>query len=425
MKRLLILPFFLVLSMLTFSQYDYPYKNPNVATIFGSSSLMLDNVSQNIPTQEYSITLPWAKPVPEAYWYNKGFKFSLVPQKQKAPLIFVLAGTGAAHNSVRNQLLQRIFYDAGYSVISISSPMNQNFIINGSSDRMPGIIYDDSVDIYNIMKEIYNKVKDKVKVSEFYLTGYSLGATESAMVAYIDDQEKVFNFKRVFMINPAVDAYDSAVRLDNFLNFPPNERAEKIAALIQRIMNQIVAGAIPDYTVIDIETIYSIFSRTLMSNREMQEIIGGAFRLTSIDLNYISDTINNMGVYGCTPAGKFTPMFSNFEKINFATFEDYVNKVAFPYFQKHSDKPIVLEDLLKKSRLNYIQDYLKNSKKIAVVTNADELILNEKEINYLKDTFKGRIIVYPYGGHCGNMFYTTNVKNMLNFFKEGELKNEN
>lgn len=425
MKQISILLLFLILSITTLSQYDYPYKNPNVATIFGSSTMMTENVSQSVPTKEYSITLPWAKPVPDAYWYNKGFKFSLIAQKHKAPLIFLLAGTGAAYNSVRSELFQRIFYDAGYSVISISSPMNPNFILNGSSTRMPGIIYDDSIDVYNTMKEAYKKVENKVKVTDFYLTGYSLGATEAAMVSYIDEQEKVFNFKRVFMVNPAVDAYKSAVKLDNFLNFPAPERATKIAAIIQRIINQIVAGAIPDYTVIDIETIFYIFSRTMMSNREMEELIGGAFRLTSIDLNYISDTVNNMGVYGCTPAGKFTQMFENFEKINFATFNDYVTKVAFPYFQKNSASPLTLDDLLKKSRLGYIQDYLKNSKKIAVVTNEDELILDKDDIAYLKDVFKDRIIVYPYGGHCGNMFYTTNVKNMLNFFKEGELKNEN
>lgn len=424
MKQISILLLFLILNITTLSQYDYPYKNPNVATIFGSSTVMTENVSASVPTEEYSITLPWVKEVPDAYWYNKGFKFSLNAQKKEAPLIFLLAGTGAAYNSIRNEIFQRIFYDAGYSVISISSPMNSNFILNGSSTRMPGIIYDDSIDVYNIMKEVYNKVKNKVKVTEFYLTGYSLGASEAAMVSYIDEQEKVFNFKRVFMINPAVDAYKSAVKLDSFLNFPAPERATKIAAIIQRIINQIVAGSIPDYTVIDIETIYSIFSRTMMSNREMEELIGGAFRLTAIDLNYISDTVNNMGVYGCTPAGKFTPMFENFEKINFATFDDYVTKVAFPYFKKNSTTPLTLEDVLKKSRLEYIQDYLQSSTKIAVVTNADELILNKEEIDYLKDTFKDRIIVYPYGGHCGNMFYTTNIKNMLNFFKEGELKNE-
>lgn len=425
MIKLLRVIFFLLISVSVFSEYDYPYKNPNVATIFGSSTMMTEGVSTDIPINEYSIKLPWTKKIPSEFWYNKGFKFSLVPQKKTAPLIFLLAGTGAAHNSLRNEFFQRILYDAGYNVISISSPMNSNFIINGSRSKMPGIIYNDSEDIYEIMKETYNRVKKDIQVTEFYIMGYSLGATEAAMIAYIDEQQKAFDFKRVFMVNPAVDAYKSAIKLDNYLNFPPEQRADKIAEIINTIIDKIVRGAVPEHTVLDIENIYKLFAKSDMTNREMEELIGGAFRLSSIDLNYISDALTGRKVYHCKPAGKFTPMFSSFEKINFASFNDYVHKLAYPYYKEKSKGELSLEDLLKKSRLSYINDYLQNSDKIAVVTNADELILDKEDFEYLQKTFKDRLIIYPYGGHCGNMFFPTNVKVMLDFLKEGELKYEN
>lgn len=91
------------------------------------------------------------------FWYNEGFKFSLVSQNKKAPLVFLLAGTGSAHNSIRMEYFQRIFYDAGYHVVSISSPMNSNFVINASTSKMPGMIVEDSEDIYKVMKEINKK----------------------------------------------------------------------------------------------------------------------------------------------------------------------------------------------------------------------------------------------------------------------------
>ncbi len=40
------------------------------------------------------------------------------------------------------------------------------------------------------------KVKDKIEVSNFYLTGYSLGATQAAFVAKLDDTEHAFDFKK-------------------------------------------------------------------------------------------------------------------------------------------------------------------------------------------------------------------------------------
>ena len=49
--------------------------------------------------------------------------------------------------------------------------------------------------------------------------------------------------------------------------------------------------------------------------------------------------------------------------------------------------------------------------------NEDDLILTPQDLAFLKDVFGIRAKIYPYGGHCGNMSYTENVADMLNFFK--------
>lgn len=425
MKKYLIVIFIMVTSLVSQAEYRYPFKNPNMATIIGSSTLMVEGVSTEINKKEYKIKLPWTKSVPEAFWYNDGFKFSLVSQKKKAPLIFLLAGTGSAHNSVRMEYFQRIFFDAGYHVVSISSPMNSNFLINASTSHMPGIIVEDSKDIYKVMEEISKKIATEVEVSDYYLVGYSLGATEAGFLSWIDEQEKRFNFKRVFMINPAVNLYKSALKLDRYMNFAENERAEKISQMIDKILATVTNSIMPEYTTFDTETIFKVFSQKKLSDEEMQQLIGGAFRLTSIDLNYIADVLNNRGVYVKEPIGKFTPEFENFKKINFATFEEYIDKLAFPYYQEKLGEELTLDELLEKANLAYIEKYLENSPKIMAVTNADELILDDEDFKFLKSTFGKRLIIYPYGGHCGNMFFPTNVKVMLNFLEKGEVGYEN
>lgn len=425
MKKYLVWIFMLISSVLVLAEYKYPFQNPNVATILGSSTLMLEGVTEKVPTKEYNIKLPWAKPVPDHFWYNEGFRFSLVSQEKKAPLIFLLAGTGSSHNSIRMEYFQRIFYDAGYHVVSISSPMNSNFIINASTSRMPGLVVDDSEDIYKIMKEIKKKISSNIQIEDYYMVGYSLGATEVGILSWIDEREKEFNFKRVFMINPAVDLYKSALKLDRYMDFPENERAKKVAQMIESIIDTVVSSTLPEYTSIDIETIFKIFSQKKLSDKEMEQLIGGAFRLSSIDLNYIADVLNNRGVYVKEPVSKFTPMFENFKKVNFATFEEYIERLALPYYQDNVKKDLTLEDLLEKARLSYIEEYLKSTPKIMAVTNADELILDSEDIEFLKSTFDDRLIIYPYGGHCGNMFFAPNVKVMLDFLKKGEVEYEN
>lgn len=424
MKKIIGVLMILIFSV-SYGKYEYPFQNPYMATILGSSTLMKDGVSESVPTKVYKIKLPGSREVPENLWYNSKFEFSLVSQKEKAPLIFLLAGTGSDYHAARMVLFQRIFYDAGYSVISITSPMHPNFIINASSNRMPGMIMDDGKDIYNVMKEAYKIVKDKIEVSDFYVVGYSLGATESAVVSYIDESEKAFNFKRVFMINPAVDIYESAVRLDKVLDLPTEGKVENLEKIINKVFNKLSNSLKDGYTEITEELIYSMFAKDQMSDEEMGELIGIVFRLMAIDINYVTDLINDRKVYVDKPVGKFTNMFPYFEKINFAGFEDYMYKIAYPYFDEKMGGGVSLEELLQHTKLQQIEDYLKNTDKIAVVTNRDEIILREEDFKFLENTFNERLIIYPYGGHCGNMYYKTNVDIMLKFLKEGVLDYEN
>ena len=417
---------FLILSLTAFS-YNFPIDDPYSATIIGSATMMTPGISENIPLKVYSIRIKDKKEIPDIFWYASKFKFSFSKQKnKKAPLIFVLAGTGSDYSTTRVQFMQRIFHSAGYHTIAISSQMSQQFMISASSNSVPGLLLEDNKDIYKAMKLAYNKIKDQVDVTDFYIMGYSLGGSNAAVLAYIDEKEKVFNFKRVFMVNPPVELYDSAVKLDKFLDDYTGGKTAGIENLLNTTLARVKGGLTNEYANIGADTIYNIVKGDILSDAEKKAYIGLAFRLTSNDLNFISDFITKSHVYTKNPekVNKFTNMKEYFKAVNFATFEDYVNKVGFPYYKKYN-KDFTNEDLKREASLKVIEDYLRTSPKIAAVTNADELILDEKDIDYLKDVFKNRLVIYPKGGHCGNMFYKENVDVMLKFVNEGVLKYEN
>ena len=427
MKKLLNkIVLFLILSLTAFS-YNFPIDDPYSATIIGSATMMTPGVSENIPLKVYELQIKDKKDIPNVFWYASKFKFSFSKQKnKKAPLIFVLAGTGSDYNAIRVKFMQRIFHDAGYHTIAISSQMSQQFMISASTNVMPGMLIRDNEDIYKAMKLAYNKIKDQVEVTDFYIMGYSLGGTNAAVLSYIDEKEKAFNFKRVFMVNPPVELYDSAVKLDKYLDDYTGGKTEGIEKLLNTTLYRLKGGLTNEYANIGADTIYNIVKGDILSDAEKKAYIGLAFRLTSNDLNFISDFITKSHVYTKNPdkVNKYTNMKEYFKALNFATFEDYVNKVGFPYYKKYN-KDFSIEDLKREASLRVIEDYLRTSPKIAAVTNADELILNEKDINYLKDVFKDRLVIYPKGGHCGNMFYKENVDVMVKFVNEGVLKYEN
>ena len=427
MKKLLNkIVLFLILSLTAFS-YNFPIEDPYSATIIGSATMMTPGVSENIPLKVYEIQIKDKKEIPDVFWYASKFKFSFSKQKnKKAPLIFVLAGTGSDYSAVRVKFMQRIFHDAGYHTIAISSQMSQQFMISASTNAIPGMLIRDNEDIYKAMKLAYNKIKDQVDVTDFYIMGYSLGGTNAAVLSYIDEKEKAFNFKRVFMVNPPVELYDSAVKLDKYLDDYTGGKSAGIERLLNTTLARVKGGLTSEYANIGADTIYEIVKGDILSETEKKAYIGLAFRLTSTDLNFISDFITKSHIYTKNPekVDKFTNMKEYFKAVNFATFEDYVNKIGFPYYKKYN-KDFTIEDLKREASLRVIEDYLRTSPKIAAVTNADELILNEKDIDYLKDVFKDRLIIYPKGGHCGNMFYKENVDVMLKFINEGVLKYEN
>ena len=427
MKKLLSkVVLFLILSLTAFS-YNFPIDNPYSATIIGSASMMTEGVSENIPLKVYGIQIKDKKDIPDVFWYASKFKFSFSKQKnKKAPLIFVLAGTGSDYSTTRVKFMQRIFHDAGYHTIAISSQMSQQFMISASSNSVPGLLLEDNEDIYKAMKLAYNKIKDQVEVTDFYIMGYSLGGSNAAVLSYIDEKEKAFNFKRVFMVNPPVNLYDSAVKLDKYLDGYTGGKSEGIEKLLNTTLAKIKGGLTNEYANIGADTIYNIVKGDILSDSEKKAYIGLAFRLTSTDLNFISDFITKSHIYTKNPkkVDKYTNMKEYLKAVNFATFEDYVNKIGFPYYKKYN-KDLTTEDLKEKASLRVIEDYLRTSPKIAAVTNADELILNEKDFAFLKDVFKNRLVIYPRGGHCGNMFYKENVDVMLKFVNEGVLKYEN
>jgi hypothetical protein len=73
--------------------------------------------------------------------------------------------------------------------------------------------------------------------------------------------------------------------------------------------------------------------------------------------------------------------------------------------------------LIDKTSLYALEDYLKGSDKIAVMHNADDLILGQGDIGFLRRTFGDRLTLYPRGGHCGNLNYRVNADAMLEFFR--------
>ncbi len=411
----------LMLSSSLANAYDYPFKDPYVATVLSTPPEFAAVLPEKVPTKIDSVTMFPEREVSGVLWNLEKFTYSYQQQNGQAPLIFLIAGTGASYKSTKMRVMQRAFYDAGFHVVSLSSPTFPSFVVSASASQLPGHLKEDSADIYRVMKAIWQQLEGKMEVTEFYLTGYSLGAAQSVFVSQIDGKEKVFNFSKVLLINPPVSLYNSVVILDKMLEANIPGGMDNFHTFYQNIIKTF--GEVyehGEHVQFNDEFLYKVYlEKQPETNKPIKALIGMSFRLSSNNMVFASDVTTQAGYV--VPKGLALnrgDIITDYAKVlSRLTFIDYFNGIFLPHF-KALDPTVTEKDMIAEMSLKSVEEYLRNTPKIGLVHNADDIIMNPGEIDYLKDVFGSRATIYPYGGHCGNMAYPDNVAKMVGFFKD-------
>ncbi len=87
--------------------------------------------------------------------------------------------------------------------------------------------------------------------------------------------------------------------------------------------------------------------------------------------------------------------------------------------KQHSELFLTRKEIFLQSSLPALRRWLKRSKNVGVMHNADDLILDQSGLTFIYDTFGHRAKIYPYGGHMGNLQFSVNVQDMVSFIKTG------
>jgi acetyl esterase/lipase len=402
----------------TVAPYAYPFVDPLEATVLGTPSIYKAELPEEVPSEVHQLLIYPRRPIPEIFWYTSRFEYSLAAQPGRAPLVFVIPGTGADHNSAKTLIMQRILYKAGLHVVSLTSPIHPNFIVSASSTSVPGLITEDAEDLYRVMQLAYRQIGDRLDISRFYLAGYSLGATQAAFVAKLDDERGVFDFDKVLLINPPVNLYNSARILDDLFSDHIKSDAD-FNALFNSMMTAL-AGAYQQTsaTSIDEDLLYQIYKTNPPDDATLEALIGLAFRFVEANLSFSADVMTDAGfIVPKDVELSITDTLTPYLRIGLRTaFEDYATQVLYPFYgDKYPD--MSFEDMIETSSLRSIGDYLASNQKIGLMHNEDDITMAEGEIDYLENLFGDRAHIYPKGGHVGNLDYRDNVAYIVDFFK--------
>ncbi|VGO19784.1 alpha/beta hydrolase [Pontiella sulfatireligans] len=397
--------------------YFFPFVNPFEATVLPLPDAYKADLVEKVPSRDFKLNVFPDREVPSVFWYQKGLKCSLTLQKKEAPLIFVVAGTGAQYKSPKMLVMKRQFYEAGFHVVCITSPTHMNFVVNASSG-MPGNTPEDAKDLYRVMEmaDAYAK-KKKAKISGYALTGYSLGGIESAFVAKLDSERRVFNFDRVLLVNPPADVYVSINRLNQMLveNIPGGVEnfGPWIEDTIQMLANDAKESGISDFSG---DSIYKLYRYYPPREDFLKALIGLSFRMSSADMVFAVDVMNGGGyVVPQHVEFKASSSLGDYPKVCYRTsFVDYFDEWFFPFYAQQ-EPGLTQEALIHRASLYELEPFLKGNPKIGLLHNEDDVIMGPGQVEYLKSIFGDRSKIFPIGGHCGNMSHPDVMQFMTDF----------
>jgi len=399
----------------------FPYANRYKATVYGtppeSRYKLPDEAAEAQPeTRSFKID---GRRIPELFWYCESVEYSVLLQKKEAPLIFVIAGTGARFNSSKVRFLQQLFYSAGFHSIGISSPTHYNSLVSLSKHGISGYVPYDVEDLYTLMRWVKEDVEKTAKVSRYSVTGYSLGALHSAFLAKRDEKDKIFNFDKVLLINPPVDLYNSALVFDSWLAETGNTRQTP-----EQAVNKFIESFTDFYRTnhvgrLDSSVLYRFFNTLDANDDELRQLIGVGFRVTAASMIFTSDVCLKAGYV--VPADKTIatsePLLPYFTAASRISFEQYFDEFLLPYLQSR-EGGMTKEKALAACTLANLGGYLRSAGNVYVIGNDDDPILNERELAYLKDVFGQRGTFFPHGGHCGNLQYVGFAQKMLKIIQK-------
>ena len=386
------------------------------ATVFGPRPETLAELPEKVPTQELNIVIDGAMPVPDIYWFNRKLRVYFSAQQQAAPLAIVIAGTGGGADTAKLGTLRRALYEDGYHVLTLPSPTFPGFIVAASSTGVAGDLWQDGRDLHRAASQIVRQLEARHDFTEIVALGYSLGGANAATLKALDDEaEEPLGIPRAVLINPPVSLFSSIERLDKLLELSIGDDEKSFERFYHEIYTELSRHyAATDAWSVDQGFLLEAAARLLDSDRKLAAGVSLSFRMSLIDMFFAGDLYAGSGavVDPDDPPRRGDSLESVWRELRGKTFATYFEEVFAPFYLAHRPSA-TRESLIAANHLESMGEQLRTDPAYYAQTNADEVILDGAELDWLRDVFGDRLAVYDHGGHLGSVGTKEQIADML------------
>ncbi|HXV36759.1 MAG TPA: MlaA family lipoprotein, partial [Myxococcota bacterium] len=376
------------------ADYDYSTESEDSAETQTLQSIFLTNQDEKFP---------WKGKNREVKIPSTGRKlgYTIWLREKRAPLVYFIPGVGGHRRGDSALGAAEAIYRNGFSVVTISNPLNYEFIAAASSVAFPGFAPVDAHDAHVALDAVDRDVRRRFEgrfTDERHLMGISLGALHTLFIAAAEGQgdEKLIAFDKYVALNSPVDFEYAIVQLDSFYNaplaYPEAERDERIAAILKKVLDlaegQLEPGAELPFTRLESEFLIGLSFRTILSN-----VIYQTTRRTPT------------GVLK-TRGGRWRRAMA-YREIDQFSFIEYMYAFVLPYFAEQradvSDDEGGARRLFELSNLRSVGDAIASNPKVFFVSNRNDFLLRSQDIAWVSALLGDRVYFFERGGHLGNL----------------------
>ena len=386
-------------------EYHYPYRDPYLAT---ATSALLDGNRQSSRPRRLAVHVPGLAGRNELPTLEGRGNLSVAfyPQTRPAPLLFILPGIGSSAYAGLGAYFAELFQQQGFHIVVMPSPMSWSFGLAASRSGAPGFAPDDARDLYDAMQRTLTVLEacHKVEPTRIALMGASLGALEGAYLSVLDADEQKIGIDTYLLVNPPLDLNYALKKVDEW-----NALSEKFGRaasmkLVDRALAIVDAFSTEDHSD---PAVFTRFAAELakFTTEEIRFLLAKALQLSLPELVYVTQLIHD-------PAHRPANMREarrRIEAANTVTLLDYAERMALPRWREEGGQSQAdFKEFARRGSLATIRDRLRRNPRVYVAHNADDPLTARQSILELKKTLGDHMVVFPHGGHLGNLWYPDN-----------------
>ncbi len=380
--------------------YPFPTKNAYVASVFSAFA------APKAKPQAWSVQYRSDRKEIKVLDRDLIIKLAAFQQSNTAPLVLIISGVGGNGNSGVGVAMAEQFYKKGYNVVVLPGTMSWIYSVAISEAAAPGYNPRDKIEYYTWIKWVLNYAKKQgMKFNDVSLVGYSYGGLLAGFLAPYDLAQDLPLFKKVIMINPAMDPDFGLKKLDALYDQGKSiAESRKIGVRVATYEAALSTQPTAD----PVTAVFKFMKRQQIDLTEIQWLIGDSFRFSLQNIVLGTQYVIDRGVLKSSYS-KFS-LNKRYEESQTINFSQYMYKIviaSLPPEEKTKDTNF-------ESSFYSQLENLKNDSRVFIFENTDDFIVKPSDIDLLRQNFSERLFLFPYGGHLGNALAPSHVELYLN-----------